>query len=323
MEQQPETSKNIVVINNAPAAKRAKSPTAPPVQRVAAYCRVSTAMEAQEDSYALQCAYYADLISRRPDMSLVEVYGDQGLSGTRADKRPAFQRMIQDCEAGRIDLILCKSVSRFSRNLADAASYVHRLKGLGIPVIFERENLDTSDATAEMVFHLLAAVAQQESNSLSHHRRWAERERCALGQPTRPACYGYRKTRTAPGQPWYWHIHPEEAAHVRRAFRMAVVGCYYREIAAAMPASTGRWTTARLRDLLTNEAYQGDLLTGKTYTPDMLIGSRRNRGEAEQFYIQGHHEPIIDRDTFQAVQRRIASGDLKTPSHWRKKEAVR
>ena len=241
------------------------------VTRVAAYCRVSTLMEEQELSYESQCAYYENLIGSRENMELVGIYGDQGFSGLHADKRPEFQRLIADCTDGKVDLVMVKSISRFSRNTIDCQSYLKLLKEHGVTVYFEKEGLYSTDSQCELILKLLAAAAQEESNSISQTIKWANEKNCESGYPTRTCCYGYVKAKRHTGEKHIWVIDEEKAKRIRLMFELADKGQNAREIAKSLReyeeehGVTARWTASNVRSRLQNEAYKGDLLTGKTY----------------------------------------------------------
>ena len=280
--------------------------------RVAAYCRVSTLMEEQELSYESQCAYYENLIESRENMELVGIYGDQGFSGLHAEKRPEFQRLIADCTDGKVDLVMVKSISRFSRNTIDCQSYLKLLKEHGVTVYFEKEGLYSNDPQCELILKLLAAAAQEESNSISQTIKWANEKNCESGYPTRTCCYGYVKAKRHTGEKHIWVIDEEKAKRIRLMFELADKGQNAREIAKSLReyeeehGVTARWTASNVRARLQNEAYKGDLLTGKTYTPDILSGKRmKNNGQSPQYYIEEHHEPIVSPVLFDRVQRNI------------------
>lgn len=304
--------RKIKVIRVEPKLKREK----PREQiRVAAYCRVSTLMEEQELSFESQCEYYEKLICEEPGMILAGIYGDQGCSGLHAESRPELQRLLRDCRAGNIDLILVKSISRFARNAVECMEMVEELKMLGIAVDFEREGIRSDDVNFELVLKLLASAAQEESNSLSQAIRWSYDRNAELGQPTRICCYGYRKAPREKGAPHVWEIYEPEAKMVREMFRLAGEGYHYRQIADYMnemereSGQTTVWRPGRIRRMLLNEAYKGDILTNKNYTPDYLSGKvRKNKGQHTQFYIEGHHEPIIPPAEFDAVRQKIEAG---------------
>ncbi len=282
------------------------------VTRVAAYCRVSTLMEEQELSYESQCAYYENLIESRENMELVGIYGDQGFSGLHADKRPEFQRLIAACTDGKVDLVMVKSISRFSRNTIDCQKYLKLLKEHGVTVYFEKEGLYSNDPQCELILKLLAAAAQEESNSISQTIKWANEKNCESGYPTRTCCYGYVKAKRQAGEKHIWVIDEEKAKRIRLMFELADKGQNAREIAKSLReyeeehGVTARWTASNVRSRLQNEAYKGDLLTGKTYSPDILSGKRmKNNGQSPQYYIEEHHEPIVSPALFDRVQRII------------------
>ena len=288
------------------------------IQRVAAYCRVSTLQEEQADSYETQCAYYRRVIAANPKLELVDVYGDHGISGLSTTKRPEFQRMMKDCMDGKIDRIMTKSISRFARNLADCVDCVRALKEKGIPVFFEKEGFGSMDEGCEFILSVLATMAQEEVNNLSQNIRWSLEHRNASGNPSRGARYGYRKGLDENGKK-VWQICEPEAKRVRLAFRMAAQGQTYRMILIALNNMEIRqgsgvcWTHARVYGMLKSEAYIGDILTNKCFKPDYLSKRVvRNTGQRTQYYLEGHHEPIIDRETFEKVGGLIARNALRT-----------
>ena len=268
------------------------------LKRAAAYCRVSTLSEEQELSFDSQVSYYTDMIGRDPSLILVGIYGDHGFSGLNMTKRNEFQRMLDDCEAGRIDVIYVKSVSRFSRNAADALSVLKRLNTLGIRVLFEKEGLDSANPATEMVLNIYATMAQNESCSQSENMRWAQDQRAKMGNPIRGACFGYRIEKKKGDAFRYWVICEKEAEIVRQIFSLAHQGYTIGEI-----SQTTGFSYQRLHSLLRNEAYKGDILTNKTITLDYTSQRTiRNRGQRDQVYIEGHHEGIIDPAVFDEVQ---------------------
>ena len=203
------------------------SPT-PGIKRTAAYCRVSTLYEEQELSFESQKDFYLNYINADSGMMLAGIYGDQGFSGLGSRQRKEFQRLMEDCEAGKIDQILVKSVSRFSRNTSECMKYLHRLKELGIGVFFEKEELNSLDPRMEMILGIYASIAQNESCALSENVRWAKHRMAELGDPDRMARYGYRKEKT--GSQHKWIIHEEEAKRVRLMFQWAYQGYSTAEI---------------------------------------------------------------------------------------------
>lgn len=281
-------------------------------QRVAAYCRVSTTLEIQEDSLKTQQEWFQNKYKDNPNAELVGIYVDH-TSGTSIGKRPGFCSMLADCRAGKIDVIVTKSISRFSRNMADFLQVIREVKQLGIAVDFEREGINTMNAQGEMILSVLAAISQEEINTISRSLTWAIRRRDASGNPNYRVSFGYRRDAGSGN----WLIHEVEAMYVREAFRMAFCGKTYAEISARLvemekTKPTGaKWTQRRLHYVLTNEHYIGDILTQKTCMPDYLNHRRvRNRGIVDQYYLQDHHIPIIDRQTFRQVQTCISEGLL-------------
>ena len=279
--------------------------------RVAAYCRVSTLMEEQELSYESQCAYYKQLIDSSKDMELVGIYGDQGFSGLHASKRPEFLRLIQDCKDGKVDLIMVKSISRFSRNTIETQEYLSLLKEHGVRVYFEKEKIYSDNPQCDLILKLLSAAAQEESNSISQAARWANEKNCESGYPTRTCCYGYVKAKRKAGEKHTWIVDEEKAKRIRMMFELADKGNSYTQIASKLNeyeiANGGKpeWTTVNVKGRLHNEAYKGDLLTGKSFKPDVLSTKRiKNNGQSAQFYIEDHHEPIVSRAIFDRVQQR-------------------
>ena len=280
--------------------------------RVAAYCRVSTLMEEQELSYESQCAYYKQLIESSNDMELVGIYGDQGFSGLHANKRPEFMRLIQDCKDGKVDLIMVKSISRFSRNTIETQEYLSLLKEHGVRVYFEKEKIYSDNPQCDLILKLLSAAAQEESNSISQAARWAIEKNCESGYPTRNCCYGYVKAKRKAGEKHTWLVDEEKAKRIRLMFELADQENTYTQIVTKLNqyeiANGGKpeWTPEKVKSRLHNEAYKGDLLTGKSFKPDVLSAKRiKNNGQSTQFYIEDHHEPIVSKELFDRVQQRL------------------
>lgn len=278
--------------------------------RVAAYCRVSTEFEEQESSYEVQVEHYTSYILSKPEWELVEVYADDGISATNTAKREAFNRMIQDARDGKIDLILTKSISRFSRNTVDCLKYTRELKGLNIAVFFEKENINTLDAKGEVLMTIMAALAQQESESLSANVRLGLQFRNQQGkvQINHKRFLGYTKDKEGK-----LIIVPEEAEIVRRIYAEYLDGRSFLQIKAGLEndgilngAGNGKWWESNIKQILTNEKYIGDALLQKTYTVNTLEKKRvANNGIAPKYYVEGSHEAIIDRDIFLRVQAEI------------------
>ena len=278
--------------------------------RVAAYCRVSTEFEEQESSYEMQVGHYTDYIRSNPNWELVEVYADDGISATNTAKRESFNRMIADCRAGKIDMILTKSISRFSRNTVDCLKFTRELKDLNIAVFFEKENINTLDAKGEVLMTIMAALAQQESESLSANVRLGIQFRNQAGkvQVNHNRFLGYTKDDEGT-----LVIVPEEAAIVRRIYAEYMDGQSFLQIKRGLEkdgilngAGNAKWHESNIRQILTNEKYIGDALLQKTYTVNTLEKKRvANNGLAPKYYVEGSHEAIIDKDVFLRVQAEI------------------
>lgn len=283
-------------------------PVLTPKKRVAAYARVSMDTERLQHSLSAQISYYNDKIQKNPDWLFVGVYADNGISGTGTAKRENFNRMIADCEKGEIDIVLTKSISRFARNTVDLLETVRRLKEYGVEVWFERENIHSMSGDGELMLSILASFAQEESRSISENVKWGTRKRFERGIPNgKFRIYGYR-----------WEgdelvLVPEEAAIVKRIFQNFLDGKSRleteREFAdeGITTRSGCAWVDSNIKVVLTNCTYTGDLLLQKEYISDPITKKRKkNRGELPQYLIQNHHEPIVDRATFDYVQQEMA-----------------
>ena len=275
-------------------------------KRVAAYARVSSGKDAMLHSLAAQVSYYSELIQRNPQWEYAGVYADENLSGTK-EARPEFQRMLRDCRDGKIDRILCKSTSRFARNTVTLLETARELKGLGISVSFEKENIDTMSGDGELMLTILASLAQEESRSVSENCKWRVRKKFERGIPTGLRMYGYDVRNGS------FTILPEEAEVVRRIFRMYLDGMGSERImrvlnAEGLPAPEGGpWNAGTIMMMLRNEKYAGDLLLQKSYVNNHVEKKQLpNRGELPQYFVAEDHAPIIDRETFDAVQAEIA-----------------
>ena len=273
--------------------------------RVAAYARVSTEKGAMLHSLAAQISYYSELIQSNPEYEYAGVYADEGLSGT-LEGRPEFQRMLRDCRDGKIDRILCKSTSRFARNTVTLLETARELKGLGISVSFEKENIDTMSGEGELMLTVLASFAQEESRSVSENCKWRIRKKFEQGIPTGLCIYGYKVKNGV------FTIIPEEAEIVRRIFRLYLEGMGCERIMKALteagvPAPNGGlWSASTILLMLRNEKYAGDLLLQKYYINNHIEKKQLpNRGELPQYAVAEDHEPIIERATFDAVQKEI------------------
>lgn len=279
--------------------------------RVAAYCRVSTDNEEQLNSYENQKAYYTEKIMTNPDWTIADIFADEGITGTSTGKRKEFLRMIRQCRQGKIDLILTKSVSRFARNTVDTLNYTRELRSLGIPVIFEEQNINSIHPESEFLISLHAAFAQSESESASSRVKWGIRQSMRSGKVSiqYKTLLGYE--RGADGKPV---IIPEQAETVRFIYERYLSGRPLRWICEELEA-TGRqnangttsWTTSNLQTILTDEKYTGDVLRQKTFIQDCISKKPvQNTGQLPKYLIQNHHEAIISREVFDAVQLEMA-----------------
>ena len=282
-----------------------------PKLRVAAYCRVSTDSDEQSTSYDAQIEHYTEYISKNPDWVLAGIFADDGITGTNTKKRDEFNRMIDECHAGNIDMIITKSISRFARNTLDCLKYIRELKDKNIPVFFEKESINTMDSKGEVLLTIMASLAQQESQSLSQNVKMGIQYRYQQGkvQVNHNRFLGY--TKDSDGN---LVIEPEQAEIVKRIYREYLEGKSMDKIAAGLEADgilTGagkeRWHPSTIKKILTNEKYIGDALLQKTYTTDFLTKKRiKNNGTMPQYYVEGDHEAIIPKDIFLLVQEELA-----------------
>lgn len=282
------------------------------LKRVAVYARVSTDDPRQTSSYELQKNHYEDVVSRHPNWQLVNIYADEGISGTSLKHRDAFVQMIKDCEAGKIDIILTKSVSRFARNVIDCIGHVRALKALDPPVgvFFETENIYTLNANSEMSLSFISTLAQEESHNKSEIMNASIEMRFKRGIFLTPPLLGYDQDENGE-----LIINPEEAKTVRLIFFMYLYGYSLQEIAGTLTelgCKTKRgntnWQPASIVQILQNERHCGDVLARKTFTPNYLDHkSKKNRQDRNQYRSRDHHEAIISRDDFIAVQRKLGS----------------
>lgn len=279
--------------------------------RVGAYCRVSTDREDQVNSLISQKRYFTDYIEQHGDWVLADIYPDEGLSGTTTRRREQFNRMIADAQAGKLDLILTKEVSRFARNTVDTLEYTRRLKVLGIGVIFLNDNIDTRDNDGELRLTLMASMAQEESRKTSQRVKWGQQRRMEAGVVFgNNSIYGFDLTGGK------LTVKEDEAAvvrHICHKFLHEGKGTHviarelYEEGIPPPRSTTGRWSCVMVRRILRNEKYVGDVLQKKFVTLDYLTHKKvENKGQEEQILLRDHHEAIIDRPTWEAVQAELA-----------------
>ena len=295
---------------------------------VAAYCRVSTEEEEQQNSFEVQVSYYTDKITHHDGWQLAGIFADDGISGVRTKKRDQFNEMIELCRKKKIDLILTKSISRFARNTLDCIKHVRILKSWGIPVIFEKENINTANMNSEMILTCLSSFAQAESESISGNVTKGIRMGYRQGRFTfRYANFlGYRKGPN--GKP---EIVPEEAETIRLIAQRFLDGESLVSIKKLLESrgiltASGKktWSTESIQRILLNEKYMGDVLLQKTYTSDFIEGKiRKNHGELPQYYIQDNHPAIIPREMFFRIQEEIARRNSKKPAAKKKAKTNR
>lgn len=302
--------KNVTVI---PAIRRVgnnvKSEDKPKL-KVAAYCRVSTDSDEQATSYETQVEHYTIFIQKNPEWEFAGIYADDGISGTNTKKREDFNRMIEDCNAGKIDMIITKSISRFARNTLDCLRYIRELKDKNIPVFFEKENINTMDSKGEVLLTIMASLAQQESQSLSQNVKLGFQFRYQNGEMTvnHNRFMGYTKDEDG-----NLVVDEEEAVVIRRIYREYLEGKSLIQIGRGLEADgilTGagkeRWRPETIKKMLSNEKYIGDALLQKTYTVDFLTKKRvKNEGIVPQYYVENSHQGIIPKDLFMQVQEEM------------------
>lgn len=291
------------------------APAQPPAvirsRRVAAYARVSVPTERLLHSLDEQISYYSALIQSTPGWEYAGVFADRGVSGTQTVSRDEFQRLLSECEAGHIDLILTKSLSRFARNTVDTLETVRRLKRLGVEVRFEKENINTLDESGELMITLFASFAQEESRSISENCVWGQRKRFADGKVTVPfgRFLGYDR-----GPDGNLVVNEEQAKVVRRIYALFFEGNTPYAISKILtedgvptPGGKKNWSKTVVLSILKNEKYKGDALLQKVYTEDFLTKKKvRNSGQVPQYYVEGNHEAIVSPEVFDLVQEEIA-----------------
>ena len=274
-------------------------PRLPRLLNVAAYARVSVDKDSMLHSLYAQVSYYSERIQRNPGWRYAGVYADKALTGTKTE-RPEFQRLLADCRAGKIDLIITKSISRFARNTVTLLETVRELKTLGVDIYFEEQNIHSLSGDGELMLTILASYAQEESRSVSENCKWRIRKNYERGNAIPILSYGYT---VIGGKP---EINPDEAAVVRQIFEKHNQGRGLWSIANMLdslgikPPYAQRWGALTIRYILRNERYVGDLLLQKTFVSDHLSKKKRiNRGELPKYYVSEIYPAIISRDVFE------------------------
>ena len=293
-------------ITEIPAREKARQNT-----RVAAYARVSSDKDAAFQSLEAQTAYYKDYVAEHPDWELVGIYSDNGISGTLVE-RPEFQRLLEDCRVGKVDLVITKSVTRFARNTVILLKTVRELKELGIDCYFEKENMHSISPDGELLLTLLAMYAEEEARSASENQKWRIRKKFENGEPWVGNMLGYR---LIDGK---MVIVPKEAEIVRQIFTDYLSGkgsCTIAKnlILEGVEVENGnKWTEQSIRKILKNEKYTGNMVLQKTYRPDFRTKkSIDNRNKVRKFFVEDSHEAIIDQETFDLVQAEMCSRAVK------------
>lgn len=288
-------------------------------RKVAAYARVSLETDRLAHSLSAQTGYYREYIGSRPDWELTGIYADSYISGTETSRRAGFNRLLSDCEQGRVDIVLCKSISRFARNTVDLLKTVRYLKELGIEVRFEKENISSMSEDGELILTILASFAQEESRSISENVKWGIRKRFGDGTAgiRNKSVFGYR----CDGEKYV--VVPEEAEIIRLIFRDYIAGVPLRKIAERL-RGTGAKTQRgfdishnEINYIVRNELYIGNIVLQKTFVKDFITYAKvPNRGELPQYRLYDCHEPIVDEETFAKAQAEIvrrASGKSVYP----------
>ena len=277
------------------------------LKRVAAYCRVSTDSEDQLNSYNSQVQYYTDFIKQNSEWTLAGIYADEAITGTQVDRRIDFQRLINDCINGDIDMVITKSISRFARNTLDTLKYVRKLKEYNVAVFFEEENINTLTMDGELLLTILSSVAQQEVENISANVKKGLRMKMERGELVGfQGCLGYDydpETKSI-------SVNEKEAEIVRYIFKRYLEGAGGKVISRELeemgylsPRGHKKWTETTVVGIIKNEKYIGDILMGKTYTVDPITKRRLdNFGEQDKYYIENHHEPIISKEDFEKAQ---------------------
>lgn len=311
-----ERKKTVTII---PAKPLAAQQTMKRQLRVAAYCRVSTEEEEQQSSYEAQCSYYTDKIMTNPEWTMAGIFADEGITGTSAKKRPEFLHMIHLCKQRKIDLVLTKSISRFSRNTVDCLKYIRILRGLGIGVVFEKENINTLESDSELIITLLGAFAQSESESISKNVSWGIRQAMREGKThvQFEKLYGYGTDPNGIPQ-----VISEEGTVVEKIFERFLLGDSLRMIRDMLNTEgipyrgEKEWTMPAVRAILTNEKYCGDVLMQKTFVSDCISKKVvKNTGQLPMYLVRDNHPAIVSRNTYNAAQAELTRRNaLKSPS---------
>lgn len=314
-QQQTTTPRVRVIPAKARTARNEQNPDGQK-KRIGVYVRVSTDSAMQATSYDIQVSYFKEYVGNNPQWKLVEIFADEGISGTSTKNRTEFNRMIERCKKKEIDYIITKSISRFARNTLDCLHYIRMLKGLGIGIYFQKENLDTLDSKSELFLTILSSMAQEESRSVSENTKWGVQKRFQQGRVHMPTTYflGYDKDENGNVV-----INEEQAKVVRKIFRDFQEGKWVSEIARNLMADgalTARgnstWTASSILRILENEKYTGHCLAQKTVTLDFLTHKRViNKEHQPQYFVRNNHPPIIAEGEWNYVQQELKRRNRK------------
>lgn len=297
------------------------------IQRVAAYCRVSTDSEDQINSFVEQIRfyndfirgqkeYYTDYIKKNPKWRLVDIYADEGITGTLVRKRDNFLRMIADCEKGKIDLILIKSVSRFARNIVDSLKYVRKLRKMGIAILFEEQNINSLTEKSETFLGMYSVMAQSESENISADVKWGISKRMQKGTYCcNMNMLGYRRDKLTKEV----YIVPDEAKIVKEIFALFLDGKSVNQIKNILERRNVKtfrgcntWSISTIQHILENEKYTGDILFQKSFSVDCISKTKMtNTGEMDMYLVKNDHPPIISQEVFQLAKREISRRNCK------------
>lgn len=273
--------------------------------RLAAYCRVSRDSLDQLHSFAAQIRYYKDYEKKHPQYKLVDIYADEGITGTEIEKRDDFNRLIRDCQKSEIDRIIVKSVSRFARNTQELLATIRLLKEIGVSVYFEEQGLDTEKMNMEMIVTFPAMAAQQESEMISQNLRWSYKKRMESGEFN--CCYPAYGFNLVNGN---LEINETEAVIIKKIFTLYLQGMGMQRIANLLNEECiprrkkqKKWYLSTIQYILNNERYMGDVVLQKRYTTESIpFRQVRNNGEYPKYYVENSNPPIIDKDTYQKVK---------------------
>jgi DNA invertase Pin-like site-specific DNA recombinase len=279
-------------------------------RNTAAYTRVSTDEEEQQNSFAAQADYYTREIQANPDWNFVGIYCDEGITGTNTKKRDGFNQMVADALAGKIDLVVTKSISRFARNTVDSLQTIRLLRDHGVEVWFEEQNIYTMDGTSELLITILSSLAQEEARNISQNVTWGQRRRFEQGKVSMPygRFLGYEK-----GEDGNPQIVEEEAQVVRLIYTLFLQGKALNTIARYLtqqgiptPGGNEKWSVSTVRSILRQEKYKGEAILQKTVGVNFLEKTRKqNEGEAPQFHVTGSHPAIVTAEQFDLVQAEL------------------